>query len=40
MQKHDKWVYGILAPEDNGSLSRRLMVVVPKQKDIISRLET
>ncbi len=34
------WVCEITAPEDNGGLSRRLVVAVPKKRGIVSKLET
>ena len=35
-----KQVYKILVSEDNGDLPRYLIVVVPKKKGILNRLET
>ncbi len=32
-------IWEILNPKDNGGLLRRLVVAVPKKKDIVSRLE-
>lgn len=35
-----KQIYKISAPKDNGGLPRRLVIVVPKKKGIISKIET
>ena len=32
-----KWVYEILVPKNNGGLSCYLIIVIPKNKGIVSR---